>query len=241
AQGTDLDGNAGGDLLSVGEASVRPGDRNARDALGQPATSVQITRVAGSGADLRASDYELRTDPSDASAYQVTRLSDGKVFSGVASGATLDGFRIDVSGSAMASGDRFTLQPVSQAAQNAGVAIADGRKIAAAGSASAGSGNANALKLQSLATAKTFEGRSFTDAHSRMVADLGVKVQRAESDSTASTAVADRVTEQISSETGVNLEEEAARLIQFQQNYQVAAKVLNTTQKIFDTILSIMN
>jgi len=241
AQGTDLDGNAGSDLLSVGEASVRPGDRNARDALGQPATSVQITRVAGSGADLRASDYELRTDPSDASAYQVTRLSDGKVFSGVASGATLDGFRIDVSGSAMASGDRFTLQPVSQAAQNAGVAIADGRKIAAAGSASAGSGNANALKLQSLATAKTFEGRSFTDAHSRMVADLGVKVQRAESDSTASTAVADRVTEQISSETGVNLEEEAARLIQFQQNYQVAAKVLNTTQKIFDTILSIMN
>lgn len=39
----------------------------------------------------------------------------------------------------------------------------------------------------------------------------------------------------------MNLEEEAARLIQFQQNYQVAAKVLTTTQKIFDTILSIMN
>ena len=74
-----------------------------------------------------------------------------------------------------------------------------------------------------------------------MVADLGVKVQRAESDADASTKVADRVTEQISSETGVNLEEEAARLIQFQQNYQVAAKVLTTTQKIFDTILSIMN
>ena len=133
------------------------------------------------------------------------------------------------------------LQPVSQAAQNARSAITDGRRIAAAGASSAGSGNANALKLQALTTAKTFEGRSFTDAHSRMVADLGVKVQRAESDADASTKVADRVTEQISSETGVNLEEEAARLIQFQQNYQVAAKVLTTTQKIFDTILSIMN
>ena len=241
AQGTDLDGRTGGDLLSVGEATVRPSDRNARDAFGQPATSVQITRVAGQGSALRASDYELRADPADPSAYQVTRTSDGTVFSGVASGTTIDGFRIDVSGAAMATGDRFTLQPVSQAAQNARSAITDGRRIAAAGASSAGSGNANALKLQSLTTAKTFEGRSFTDAHSRMVADLGVKVQRAESDADASTKVADRVTEQISSETGVNLEEEAARLIQFQQNYQVAAKVLTTTQKIFDTILSIMN
>ena len=74
-----------------------------------------------------------------------------------------------------------------------------------------------------------------------MVADLGVKVQRAESDADASTKVADRLTEQVVSETGVNLEEEAARLMQFQQNYQVATKVLTTAQKIFDTILSIMN
>jgi flagellar hook-associated protein 1 FlgK len=35
----------------------------------------------------------------------------------------------------------------------------------------------------------------------------------------------------------VNLDEEAARLIQFQQGYQAAAKVLQVAQSIFDTML----
>jgi flagellar hook-associated protein 1 FlgK len=39
--------------------------------------------------------------------------------------------------------------------------------------------------------------------------------------------------------TGVNLDEEAARLIQFQQSYQAAAKVLEVAQKVFDTMLQI--
>jgi flagellar hook-associated protein 1 FlgK len=41
-----------------------------------------------------------------------------------------------------------------------------------------------------------------------------------------------------SADAGVNLDEEAARLIQFQQSYQAAAKVLQVAQSIFDTLLS---
>ena len=37
--------------------------------------------------------------------------------------------------------------------------------------------------------------------------------------------------------TGVNLDEEAARLIQFQQSYQAAAKMLQVAQSVFDTLL----
>ena len=37
---------------------------------------------------------------------------------------------------------------------------------------------------------------------------------------------------------GVNLDEEAARLIQFQQSYQAAAKLLQTAQTLFDALLS---
>ena len=36
---------------------------------------------------------------------------------------------------------------------------------------------------------------------------------------------------------GVNLDEEAARLIQFQQSYQAAARMLQVAQSIFDTLL----
>jgi flagellar hook-associated protein 1 FlgK len=41
-----------------------------------------------------------------------------------------------------------------------------------------------------------------------------------------------------SSQDGVNLDEEAARLIQFQQSYQAAAKVLQVAQSLFDTLLN---
>ena len=37
--------------------------------------------------------------------------------------------------------------------------------------------------------------------------------------------------------SGVNLDEEAARLIQYQQGYQAAAKVLQVAQSVFDTLL----
>ena len=39
------------------------------------------------------------------------------------------------------------------------------------------------------------------------------------------------------SKSGVNLDEEAARLIQYQQGYQAAAKVLQVAQSVFDTLL----
>ena len=45
----------------------------------------------------------------------------------------------------------------------------------------------------------------------------------------------------LSGETGVNLDEEASRLIQFQQSYQAAAKVLQVAQTVFDTLLSMMS
>ena len=40
-----------------------------------------------------------------------------------------------------------------------------------------------------------------------------------------------------SGQDGVNLDEEAARLIQYQQSYQAAAKVLQVAQSLFETVL----
>ena len=54
---------------------------------------------------------------------------------------------------------------------------------------------------------------------------------RRRSPADAKTAVAEK--------SGVNLDEEAARLIQFQQSYQAAAKMLQVAQSVFDTLLQI--
>ena len=69
------------------------------------------------------------------------------------------------------------------------------------------------------------------------MAGVGVKVQSARTAADLSAAGARQVHAQLEAQTGVNLDEEAARLIQFQQSYQAAAKVLQVAQTVFDTML----
>lgn len=80
-------------------------------------------------------------------------------------------------------------------------------------------------------------GSTMTDAYANALADIGVRVQSARSAATQSQVIASDVQAQLTSKTGVNLDEEAARLIQFQQSYQAAAKVLQIGQSLLDTLL----
>lgn len=80
-------------------------------------------------------------------------------------------------------------------------------------------------------------GSSFTDAYASAMADVGVRVQSAGTVAQISAANAAHVESSRMSEVGVNLDEEAAALIQYQQTYQAAAKVLQVAQQVFDTLL----
>ena len=64
-----------------------------------------------------------------------------------------------------------------------------------------------------------------------------MRVQSAKAASDLSTSVSDQASKALASKSGVNLDEEAARLIQYQQSYQAAAKMLQVAQSIFDTLL----
>jgi len=104
--------------------------------------------------------------------------------------------------------------------------------------------NGNALALAALADT-AFVGRSgtgeggstITDAYAAGITDIGTRVQGAATASGISTAVADQLQLRRTAVDGVNLDEEAARLIQSQQAYQASAKVLQVAQSIFDTLL----
>jgi flagellar hook-associated protein 1 FlgK len=100
------------------------------------------------------------------------------------------------------------------------------------------SNNGNALALAQLRDAGIVAGRSVTDRWSNAIADVGVRVQNGRTSAEISDAVAGQTELQRSSQVGVNLDEEAARLIQFQQSYQAAAKMLQVAQSLFDTLLS---
>jgi len=98
--------------------------------------------------------------------------------------------------------------------------------------------NGNARAMLELRDAALVGGRTATDAWSLAMADIGVRVQRGETTAEISDAVAGQNERARSAGSGVNLDEEAARLIQFQQSYQAAAKMLQVAQSLFDTLLN---
>lgn len=112
------------------------------------------------------------------------------------------------------------------------------------------SNNGNALALASLRD-EAFVGRytmsdgsigggaTVTDAYAATMADVGVRVQSAKSAASISTAAQSDAESALASSTGVNMDEEASKLIQFQQAYQASAKVLQVAQSIFDTMLQL--
>jgi flagellar hook-associated protein 1 len=106
-----------------------------------------------------------------------------------------------------------------------------------AGAVAANNGNATALLA--LRDAPITAGRTATDAWSETLADIGVRVQSAQSSSTISQAVAQQAEGLRADKAGVNLDEEAARLIQYQQSYQAAAKVLQVAQSLFQQLLDV--
>jgi flagellar hook-associated protein 1 len=85
--------------------------------------------------------------------------------------------------------------------------------------------------------AVAFEASSASDAYAGILSTFGVRVQSAKALATQSASVAEQAKTLASSTSGVNLDEEAARLIQYQQSYQAAAKMLQVAQTVFDTLM----
>ena len=110
--------------------------------------------------------------------------------------------------------------------------------IAPTPSSALASNNGNALALLALRDAAVVGGRTAIDAWSTAMADIGVRVQVGRSSSEISDAVSGQAELARRSVAGVNLDEEASRLIQFQQSYQAAAKMLQVAQSLFDTLLN---
>jgi flagellar hook-associated protein 1 FlgK len=100
-----------------------------------------------------------------------------------------------------------------------------------------GASNGNALALAALRDGALVGGETFTNAYASAMADLGVRVQGARVGSEVSASVAAQAEQARAAGSGVNLDEEAARLLAFQQSYQAAAKVLQVAQSVFDTLL----
>ena len=92
--------------------------------------------------------------------------------------------------------------------------------------------NTNALAMVSLSNAG-----SFNSAYSQLITNVGNVTQSASLNSTAQQAALAQATATQQSLSGVNLDEEAANLIKYQQAYQASAKAISVAQSLFTTLI----
>ena len=82
------------------------------------------------------------------------------------------------------------------------------------------------------------EGTTLTDGFSAAMAVVGTRTQSAQLAAKLSSTVAKNLELDRTAVSGVNLDEEAARLLQYQQAYQASSKVIQIAQSLFDSVLN---
>ena len=97
--------------------------------------------------------------------------------------------------------------------------------------------NENILRMIDLGRAPLIAGQTFSAAYRDLVAGAGSRAQLAELGREAMLVVRDQARASRESAVGVNLDEEAANLIRFQQAYQAAAQVIQMSQRLFETLI----
>ena len=101
--------------------------------------------------------------------------------------------------------------------------------------------NRNGVLLAGLQTKNTMLGGTTTyqGSYAGLVNMIGNRTREADIGSAALETAVQQATAVQQSVSGVNLDEEAANLIRYQQAYQASAKVMATAATLFDTLLSL--
>jgi flagellar hook-associated protein 1 FlgK len=130
---------------------------------------------------------------------------------------SFNGWTVAISGTPSA-GDTFTVQ-----ANSSGVGD-----------------NRNALLLAGIQTAKGLDGgaTSLQDAYNQLVTDVGTKTHQSDLTQQTYTAVLTQAQKDQQSVSGVNLDEEAANMVRYQQAYQAAAQLISVSSTLFNTLLA---
>jgi flagellar hook-associated protein 1 FlgK len=177
--------------------------------------------------------------------YTLTNLSNNTSIPGLdnttlAALAPNIGFSVSFTGT-LTTNDSFEFSPVFDAAKNfkLNLAITTPGQIAAASNLNLKGDNSNALKLARMASTKFMLGgtQSLTVVYDQLVADVGSKTHTASVSRTAQDVLLNQATGARENIAGVNLDEEAANLIKFQNSYQAAARAVSVANSLFETLI----
>jgi flagellar hook-associated protein 1 FlgK len=236
--GDDLNGNPGGLFFS----DVQSTAPTSQPSTNNDPTSGTISVTVTNASQVQASDYRLNYDGTN---FSLTRLSDNTVVDSGFTTADLpravasEGLSLSLSGT-VAAGDSFLISPTRDAVDQLQVNLSDPATLAAAASGNPEGDNSNALALAALQNQNTMNGgsSSFMDAYGEMVTDIGIKTHQARVNGDAQKALLNQAIEMRESISGVNLDEEAANLLKFQQAYQASAQVITIANSVFQSLIN---
>ena len=98
--------------------------------------------------------------------------------------------------------------------------------------------NRNVLELVKLETKQQLMGgNDYRGVYAQMIAEVGAQGRRVENTLQSQEALLEQSTLMRESISGVNLDEEAANLVRFQQAYEASAQMIQTANSLFKTLL----
>ncbi|WP_334120516.1 flagellar hook-associated protein FlgK [Limnobacter sp.] len=255
--GVDLDNNPGNALFSFGSSGNFVDDisRVVPNINNSTANPTQITMRGLDLSKLGSAEYEVQivgsqpryremgTDGPFVPAALVADPGGDYYEIRDPTGAPLLSFQLD--NAAPQEGDRFVLMPVREAALNMRTAIDRPSEVAASSAVNPSIGNnENILKVAALQTARTLSqsnnsaGVSVSDGFNQLVSRVGNKTREFNLAAESRETVLNQVADSRDALQGVNMDEEAANLIKFQQAYQASGRVISLSKELFDQILS---
>jgi flagellar hook-associated protein 1 FlgK len=138
-----------------------------------------------------------------------------------------------------AAGTNFFNLPatVAGSAGSISLALTSPTQVAASSDGTAGS-NGNLANLSAVQTNPLPGGNTPAGEYADLVYQVGSLTSNANAESTATAASLLQLNDQLSSVSGVSIDEETSNLITFQTAYEAAARVVSTLQGLFSTTLA---
>jgi flagellar hook-associated protein 1 FlgK len=136
------------------------------------------------------------------------------------------GFRFELEGT-LAGGEVFTITH----ADNPGV---DETKAFGPGD------NTNILAMLSLQSERVMDNgtNSFSESYAELITIIGVETSSLQISTDSFSTLLSSSEQRLAGVSGVNLDEEAANLIEYQQSYAASARIITVAREIFDTLLA---
>ena len=135
--------------------------------------------------------------------------------------------------------DLFSYDPAGGAALTLRVTAIAPQDIAAA-SADAPGSNGNALAIAQLASSGQIDGFTFSEFYGNLAAQVGRDVAAARDDQRTEEQLLSQARSLRQQIAGVDLNEEAARLIEFQRAYQASARLISVLDDLADTVINLL-